>query len=231
MALLVFAFMFAAPMRAQTVCATRTDVRDLPLIELPSSQSGEMFAVFVTGDGGWRRIDDAIATRLRAAGISIVGLDAPRYFRTQRTPDEIGCALERIIRTYRLRWHRASVIVIGYSRGADVVPFMMNRIEPELLPSIRLVALLGLEPSVEMRYHPIWSLFTILRRREPQFDVKPEVERLRERNVLCVYGEDEGDTLCPQLDARHFRVKRFSGGHHFDGRYDEVAQSILDALK
>jgi type IV secretory pathway VirJ component len=45
--------------------------------------------------------------------------------------------------------------------------------------------------------------------------------------VLCIYGEDEKDSLCPQLDAARFSVVKLKGGHHFDGDYAGLARQIL----
>jgi len=47
--------------------------------------------------------------------------------------------------------------------------------------------------------------------------------------VLCIYGADENDSLCPKLDAKRFTVVKLKGGHHFDGDYAALAQRILAA--
>jgi type IV secretory pathway VirJ component len=56
------------------------------------------------------------------------------------------------------------------------------------------------------------------------------VKKLPPSNVLCVYGDAEKDTLCTQLDRRVTTVSE-PGGHHFGGRYDDVARAILDAAR
>jgi type IV secretory pathway VirJ component len=49
--------------------------------------------------------------------------------------------------------------------------------------------------------------------------------------VLCIYGEDEHDSLCPKLDPGKFNIVRVKGGHHFDGNYAALADHILAASK
>jgi len=49
--------------------------------------------------------------------------------------------------------------------------------------------------------------------------------------VLCIYGEDEHDSLCPKLDPKKFIVVKVKGGHHFDGNYAGLADDILNAAK
>jgi len=212
------------------LCEPRADVRDIPLIELPAAKASDRFAIMLTGDGGWRRIDSKVTDKLRGDGIPIVGFIASTYFRTERTPEESACALERIIRTYKLRWHKDKVILIGYSRGADALPFMINRLPGDVRSSIQLIALLGLEPSIDFKYDPPWTLAHYFRR-EKQFAVLPETQRLRGLNVLCIYGQKERDTLCTQLDPLQFKIVREPGKHHFAGRYADVSDAILNAAR
>lgn len=202
----------------------------LPLVEMPPKTVGDRFAVIISGDGGWRKIDEEMAQRLGEKNIPTVGLDAAAYFRKRRTPEEAAGALEWIIREYRIRWHRGSVILIGYSRGADVLPFMVNRLPNDLRPRISIIALLGPEPLIDFKYNPWWTLAAHRRSKEKQFAVMPEVERLRGENVVCIYGVKEKDSLCPQLGGA-FTVVSEPGGHHFAGNYRQLADVILAAAK
>ncbi|HYM61324.1 MAG TPA: AcvB/VirJ family lysyl-phosphatidylglycerol hydrolase [Thermoanaerobaculia bacterium] len=210
-------------------CNARAGVAGLPLIELPVAKAGGRFAIMISGDGGWRRIDTKVTGRLRDAGVPVVGFLAPEYFATLRTADESACALERIIRTYRVRWKREKVLLIGYSRGADVLPFMVSRLSPDVRQSVEVIALLGLERTIDFRYHPSWIPF--YHPKEKQYQVLPEVEKLRGQTVLCFHGAREKDSLCRQLDRAAFTVIAEPGGHHFAGRYDDIAAAILAARK
>jgi len=199
-----------------------------PVREFPAANPGDRFAVFLTGDGGWRPVDHKITQTLTANGVSVVGFLTPPYYSKRGSADQSACTLGNLIRDYQQRWNRQKVILIGFSRGADVLPFMVNRLPADIRSSIQLVALLGPEPMIDFEYHPFWSLLRYIRH-PPEFPVRPEIEALRGLNVLCVYGERESDSLCPALDPSQFRIVREPGGHHYGGRYDEVARAILDA--
>ena len=183
----------------------------------------------LTGDGGWRRVDAKVTDPIRARGIPVVGFSTPAFFRERRTAEESACALERILRTYMLRWNRSRILLIGYSRGADILPFMGSRLPADLREHVRLVAFLGLEPTIDFRYHPSWIPF--YHPREVQFPVAPELEKMRGYRMLCVYGEGETDSLCRSLDPHLIRKLSEPGGHHFDGRYEEIGNAIVDALE
>src|SRR4029079_3706824 len=108
---------------------------------------------------GWRRIDDKVTDKLREEGVPVAGFLTPTFFRTRKTAEESACALERVIRFYQIAWKRRNVILIGYSRGADILPCMAIRLPSDVRPSVKAIALLGLEPTIDFRYHPSWIPF------------------------------------------------------------------------
>jgi type IV secretory pathway VirJ component len=59
----------------------------------------------------------------------------------------------------------------------------------------------------------------------------PEINRISGLPVVCIYGEDEHDSLCPKLDPKKFNIVKLKGGHHFDGNYTGLADRILSAAK
>ena len=199
-------------------------------LEFPAPQPADRFAVFLSGDGGWRPVDREMTRTLTANGISVAGVPTPEYFSKRRSADESACALADVIRKYQQLWNKRRVIVIGFSRGADVLPFMINRLPPDVRASVQLVALLGPEPMINFEYHPFWSIFRYIRH-PPLYPVLPEIQSMRGLNVLCVYGDRETDSLCPMLEPSQFKIVREPGGHHYGGRYDEVAKAILDAAR
>src|SRR5438270_3071624 len=100
-------------------------VKGVPLIEVPARGTGtDELAVLLSGDGGWAVTDRGIAERLTQGGIPVVGWNALRYFIRRKKPDRVARDLERVLRTYLPLWHKEKVILIGYSFGADVMPFL-----------------------------------------------------------------------------------------------------------
>jgi type IV secretory pathway VirJ component len=46
--------------------------------------------------------------------------------------------------------------------------------------------------------------------------------------VLCIYGEGESDSICPQLPEGALLTREQVGkGHHFSGEYATLAERIL----
>ena len=211
--------------KEQGLAAPPAQLADLPLVELPSAGAGERFAVLLSGDGGWAGIDKGIAEALVQRGIPVAGFDSLRYFWSPRTPEGLAADLDRVIRYYAARWKRKEVILIGYSQGADVLPFAFNRLPARTRASVRLTALLGLGQKASFEFHVSnWI--------GPSGDkpIAPEAAKLAAVRTLCIYGQDERDSLCPQLAPGHVQALPLAGGHHFGGGYDVLAARILDAV-
>jgi type IV secretory pathway VirJ component len=157
----------------------------------------------------------------------VVGLNALQYFWTKRTPEGASRDLEAILEHYLPAWKKERVLFVGYSRGADVLPAMINRLPPALQSRTRLIALLGASPQVEFEFHVgDWMRSTS----KSGYQVKPEIDKLMSHNIVCIYGEDDQDSLCPALAGPHLSNVMLKGAHHFDGGYDKLARIILSHL-
>ena len=144
---------------------------------------------------------------------------------TRRTPDGAAKDLERILRHYLTTWKKDKALLIGYSRGANVLPFMANRLPQELLTHTSVVALLGPAHTVDFEFHLTdWLSSSTSTATHP---VLPEVQKLSATKILCVYGEEEVDTLCKDLDPQRATIIRLKGGHHFEGDYNALAEAVL----
>lgn len=202
------------------------EVQDLPLVEVPGrTPQSNLFAIMVSGDGGWAGIDRELAGALAAEGIPVAGLSSLQYFWKKRTPEEASADLARVLRHYLVTWEKSKAILVGYSLGADVLPFMCDRLPEDLRSKISLIALLGPSSAVEFEFHLTDWLGEIARGDELQ--VLPEVMKLKGSRVLCIYGEDEDEPLCRRLDSGLAHVVALKGGHHFGGDYQSLARLIL----
>ncbi len=205
-------------------------LRDLPLVEvLASVSSNTMFAIHLTGDGGWGVTDKGLATALAASGIPVVGLNSLQYFWKKRTPDEASADLGRILNRFLASWKKEKVLLIGYSLGADVLPFMINRLPENLRSKIQAVVLLGPGRTVDFEFH--FSDWLGKSAKKTALLVPPEIERLRGKKILCIYGENDGESCCRDLDAGLARVIVLKGGHRIGDRFDRVAETILKEIQ
>lgn len=228
---------FADAWEALATPAPTTALADLPLIELPAQatqrSSADWLAVILSGDGGWADIDRELGERFQAAGIPVVGFNMLKYLWRARSPEEAGRDLERVLAHYRSAWDRRRVLLVGYSLGADILPFAVNRMSPAGRDGVALAALLAPSRRVEFEFHPWdWIGASDDSHNPRALPVAPELLQLAVP-ALCVYGvEDEDDTACVELGSgARPTVLRLPGGHHFDENYRALAERVLDAAQ
>ena len=202
------------------------DVTDLPLIELPAAHPSDLLAVVLSGDGGWRDLDKTIAEKLSRRGVQVVGWDSLHYFWSAKTPAQAAHDLARVLRVYSALWHTKHVALIGYSFGADVLPFLYNRLPAAQRREVSLISLLGFAKAADFEIHITGWLG--LPPSSKALPVAPELATIPPSLIQCFYGATEDDTFCPALANTGVTLIRTPGGHHFGGHYEPLARRILD---
>jgi type IV secretory pathway VirJ component len=222
---LLASYRVLAARRQLALPAPPAKLLDLPLIEMPASGAGDTFAVLLSGDGGWAGLDKQVAASLVAKGIPVVGFDSLRYFWKPRDPEGLAADVDRILRYYAGRWGKRRVLLIGYSQGADVLPFAVNRLPARSRALVAQTVLLGPGQNAAFEFHLANWIGN-----DDGLPILPETIRLNAADTLCLYGADEQDSLCPMIPPGHVRAVSLAGGHHFDGAYDKLAELILEPV-
>jgi len=207
----------------------------LPLVVLQSDAARadgaahpDLFSLFLTGDGGWAPLPRVVSDGLLAAGISVVGLNSRRYLHRGRTPEETAHDVERILEYYSEQWARSRILLIGYSRGADLLPFVINRLSPAMRSRVELAALLN--PATETRFAAGIDDNAPDPPNRGSLQLMPEMTALDGVDVLCVYGAGDKHALCPTLPTQRYDVLAVGHGHHFDHDYAALADAIVSRI-
>ena len=206
------------------------DLSRLPLTEMPAQpDTGSVLAIFLTGDGGWASLDKQVVAVMRAHGVAVVGLNTRPYLSKKKTADEIANDLTRISRHYLAAWNRPRLAIVGYSRGADLMPFGVAGMPADLRSRIVLLGMLGLATRAGFEFH-FEDIFVAVRRPTDQLTL-PVLAQLKGMRMLCVYGSDEKESGCrnapPGLITRNVELP---GGHHYDSDYKHLGDLVLEEL-
>ena len=200
---------------------------DLPLVRIPADGERKGVAIFYSGDGGWAAIDKGVSTVLAHDGYSVVGLNSLRYFWKRKLPEEGAKDLSELIEKY-YQPSDGKLLLVGFSMGAEVLPFIINRLPEESRRKINAVALMSAGESADFEVHiSDWVGFDDETNESP---IAPEVEKLAPTKIVCLAGEEDEHSLCALLKSPPNIVQRLAGGHHFDGEYENVGNAILSAL-
>lgn len=215
--------------RPRTITGSPPDLEGLPLIEVPATgtRTGTI-AVLLSGDGGWNVTEKGLSTRLSAAGIPVVGMNCLRYFVRRRTPESSTGDLERILDHYLKAWSGDDILLVGYSRGACVLPFMVRRMRADLRSRVRELILLGPDTTIDFQFHPFDLVSNLVR--PGSLAVLPELEQLHGLKITCIYGSREKTSLCRDLPQGLAECIERPGGHIIWNGVESIASRIIASV-
>jgi len=212
------------------------DLADLPLIEVPAQAPPiDALAIDVTGSGGYEGFDIEIGQALAAQGVPVVAISSLDYFWTDRDPDGAARDLGRVLDHYLAAWHKSKAVLFGYSQGADILPFMINRLPAPLRAKVAAAGMIGPDDTAELDNGLSDS---VAGRAAPQkLPVAPEIERVqgetaekKDLKLVCIYGKTERGALCPKLDPQlGVDVFAVPTGHAFQGHAPQMIARVLTA--
>ncbi|HEX9474685.1 MAG TPA: AcvB/VirJ family lysyl-phosphatidylglycerol hydrolase, partial [Steroidobacteraceae bacterium] len=205
--------------------ATASSISDLPVYEVSAGErQGDRVAILLTGDGGWAGLDQDLAAELASKGISVAALSSVRYFWQTRTPEQSAADVTRLIDHFLPAWHAHRVLLIGYSFGADALPFIWNRLPQRVQERVDSLSLLGLSAAASFEIRVAGWLPG---EGAGELATLPELQRISGLPLLCVYGSGESDSLCPSLQMPGANSVMIGSGHHFGGQTAEIVDAIL----
>lgn len=217
-------------MPAPLPAAQPASISGLPLVDVPaqgaaSAATQNLMAVILSGDGGWAGLDRQVAAELSRKGIPVVGMDSLRYFWHEKTPDETARDVSAVVKHYGALWRRSRVVLIGYSFGADVLPFVVNRLPADSAARVAGVALLEPSDSATFEIHVSNWLPGVT---TDGLDLGPELARMTPA-LLCLHGGDIAGSICRR--ARRAEVAQVGKGHHLGGDAGAITDHVLALLK
>jgi type IV secretory pathway VirJ component len=219
---------FAALLKPFLAPDPATTIESLPLVEMPASPHTRRMAVFISGDGGWRDVDKRVSEKLQQLGVSVVGWDSLRYFWRRKTPDQAAADLAAVLSAYTQKWDCDEVALIGFSFGADVMPFLYNRLDEEWRKRVALISLLSPGEAADWEIQVAGWLGA-----GPSSEATPLAPALGSipgDRVQCFYGNLEEGNSCGLFAAKGAEIFEKAGGHHMDGDYDLIASQIIEAF-
>jgi type IV secretory pathway VirJ component len=198
------------------------------VFEVAANSSGPML-VYLTGDGGWNSFSTSFCNNLSKRGIPVVGLDSRQYFWQSRSPEESASDLLKIIAKYNKDWKRQNLVLVGYSFGADITPFLVNRFPVSVQG--RLLAVLLISPSKTCDFEIHLSDMLSMGIAKGPYNVIQEIQASNFKNYTALFGGDEDKTLQMAFGQVNVHVEQLPGSHHFDRDYESVADFVSKLIQ
>ena len=204
------------------------DLTALPIIITNSriEENGAPLSIIISGDGGWYWFEQSIADSLSRLGISTIGLDAKKYFWVRKSPEETAGDIADAMRYFGSKLGKTRFLLIGYSLGAEVIPFILRRLPGELRSEIISSVLLSPGEFTDFEIH-ITNMIG-LGNPGDTFKVTDEINKVSGGNILCVFGSDEQSKVPGLLNKAHIKVIFIPGDHHYNNNIPLIIRAMRE---
>ncbi|KMS50511.1 type IV secretion protein VirJ [Novosphingobium barchaimii LL02] len=217
-------------------------VTNAPALHLLGSEPVRMFAasgpvragrprlaaVFLSGDMGFNfGMSAPIAQAVADRGIPVVGISSPVVFARHHSRGEAQAVVAGAIRLALSRTGAERILLMGQSYGADIIATAAPDLPPDLRARILAIDLTVPAQDVYFRADPS----TLAYLGTPDARPLQALRGVRWAPVVCVYGREETDSLCPGMTGSGARVIGLPGNHHLDHDRAGVIAATLGALR
>ena len=201
-------------------------IDDIPCIITREKKPGgsSMIAVFFSGDGGWYGFEQSISNRLAEKGVSVVGIDTRKYFWNRKTPEKTSSDIAGLLTYYGKEWNKPGIMLIGYSQGAEIVPFVLTRL-PEELKS-RVISTVMLSPAVNTDFQVHISNMLGLGSKQNTYNVIEEISEIQRTPQIIFFGDNEKTEVPELLRDKNVKIIRIPGDHHYKSNTSLIVQKM-----
>lgn len=203
-----------------------TSSGEIPLKILASPMTSSLpLLLFISGDGGWNSFEEALCKSLNNKGVSVVVLDAQKYFWKSKTPEETASDLRSVVETWQKTWGKEHFVLAGFSFGASVVPFVVHRIPAELRKNLVTALLISPDKSCDFEIHLSDMLNVVTTK--GRYDVIREILACSPQKMVAFFGSDERAESRQAFEQVGISIRILRGNHHFDSGFDALADLIV----
>jgi len=194
----------------------------LPVQEWPGGNDKPL-VIYISGDGGLNDFSKSLCAGISSKGYPIAAINSRSYFWDKKTPEQTASDINNYVTTKLKGRASQQVILIGYSFGADVTPFVVNRLDSNLSGKLQSVILLSPSGSTDFEIH--WSdLWGSSKKRSS--DVVAEINKMKVNRLITIFGSSETDFPVSAIKVSHYYNYRLTGGHHYAGNTADLVKLL-----
>lgn len=199
----------------------------LPVKQYAAKDTHLPLVVYISGDGGWNNFTSSLETAINKKGYALISLNSRSYFWEKKLPTVAARELADYLNRYLAQHSHDQIIFMGYSFGADVLPFILKELPPGLLEKIKGALLLAPSSSTDFEIH-LSDMLGIGASRGMK--VADGINALSIDKIVAVFGAEDHDFPLDQIRNRHFSSVSLPGGHHFEGNTEDLVTILQTKL-
>lgn len=207
----------------------QSGINNLPVVtKAPAAGTNSPLILYITGDGGMKKFSANVIESFHQKNYPVVALNALKYFWSKKTPQQAAKDVAALIKYYQSQWGgNQGILLIGYSLGADVMPFIYTSLPPEVAAEVKQLVLLSPSLNTDLEVH----ISDMLGKSSNKgMSVPTEINKITGKPLLLVFGAEEKDFNFSALSVPYQKLI-LPGGHAYDEDANGVAGKILTALQ
>jgi type IV secretory pathway VirJ component len=206
----------------------QSGINNLPVvIKAPAAGATAPMIVYITGDGGMKKFSSNVIESFHQKNYPVVALNALKYFWSKKTPQQAAKDVAALIKYYQSQWgSNHGILLIGYSLGADVLPFIYTSLPPDVVAEVKQLVLLSPSLNTDLEVHVSDMLG---KSSNKGMSVPTEINKITGKPLLLVFGAEEKEFNFSALSIPYQKLI-LPGGHAYDEDANGVAGKILTAL-
>jgi type IV secretory pathway VirJ component len=206
-----------ASLSAQEVQPTK----NVPLRESVSQGNNNYYVILLTGNGGWKDLVESVTSYLNSKNVSVLSINTKEYLLSEKGPAQIACDLQSLIDRYNTKWGQQKFVLIGYSMGAEVLPFAVNCMEERYISDINDLILIGPWQKATFKVKLADYLYEV----NKGADIYEELLRMKLKKAYVICDDNEFSICHKDLEGV-IDHDLMGGGHHFGGDYNALSSLI-----
>lgn len=201
-------------------------VKDLPLEISKTKGSVGDLVLYLTGDGGWNDFNQQMTRQFEKKGFGIIALNTRKYFWDEKSPQVFANDVEQLCNYYLKVWGKSSLIIVGYSFGADVGIFLPRLLSTTLQQKVTRMVLISPSASTDFEI----KLSDMVGENENigrKYKLEPEITK-NKLPLICIFGESEELRLKNSLkNNKNLTIHILPGDHRYNNNFDLLLKTIV----
>lgn len=180
---------------------------------------------YISGDAGFNTFSKTFALELHRYNYDVFALNTKKYFWNKKTPLQAANDTENYLKKIIKNRKNKKIILIGYSYGADVAPFIYNRFDPEFQKNIKDLIIIGPSKVNDFEIHLQEYITGPL---QYGYSVTNEINLLKNVPFTLVVSDFENKYFPRQdITLKNYEFLHLAGNHHFSGNTKMLADAIV----
>jgi len=206
-----------------------TDISDPMPMKYWNTGHDSPLVFYVSGDAGFNSFSKNFSEQIFRNGFDIYALNTKDYFWDEKTArgsagDFSGFLEDR----FRGRKNK-QLVIVGYSFGADALPFILNRFPPETRQRILKVILIDPSSNGDLK---ITLASYINESAAGRWATFPELSKLGDLSFAFILSDFSAYyypyAKVPLADKQLYRLP---GNHRFDGNFKGLASTVAKIIR